>query len=373
MMKMKTLAAVAAAFAVSAPVFADSKLNLDDVLTASGITVSGRVEAGYDIANTKATPTSVPSPEFAYFNKGDSFVFHQAALNIVKAPVSGVGGAITVIAGDDAKALTNSLTGSDVYLLQGYVSYATGALTVIGGRFLTLAGVEVIDPSANFNASRGIVFNTQPFFHTGVRATYKVSEALSLTGGLVNSVNGPGAIDTNHMKTLELNATLVAGILTNSLTAYVGKEVPQKSVGTSLTIDYVGTLAVSPALTLAVNGDYYNYDDSAVAGSKTKNGYAVAGYANYKLDAVNRVALRAEYVDGKDNAVAGGLATTAGPSGVLPKSLTSYTLTLGHALTSNFEVTAEGRLDDATKGSQTFATKKGDTEYIGSIRAVYKF
>lgn len=351
MMKMKTLAAVAAAFAVSAPAFADAKSKLDEVLSASGITVSGRAEAGYDVANTNGNA----SPEFAAFNKGDSFVFHQAGLNIAKTTASGVGGAVTLLAGTDAE----TLTGSDVYLLQGYVSYSQGALTVIGGRFLTLSGAEVVDASANFNSSRSLLWFLQPLVHTGVRATYKVSDALSLTGGLVNTGFGSGissAVDSTEQKALELNAVFTTGSLTNSLTAYVGDEDPSKNVGRSLIVDYVGTLAVSPELTLALNADYYDVDQ----GASTQNGFGVAGYANYKFDAKDRIALRAEYLDGQDVFA-------------VPKRVSTYTITLGHAVTSDFEVIAEARLDDATKGSGLFATNKGDSEYLGSLRAVYKF
>lgn len=348
MMKMKTLAVVAAALAVAAPAFAESKATLSDVLANSGVTVSGRAEAGYDVANTVGNA----APLFGNFNKGDSFVLHQVGLNLAKTSASGFGGAVTLLGGEDARVLTG---GDELMILQGYLSYTAGKLTVIGGRFLTLAGAEVIDAGANFNSSRGVLFATQPTSHNGVRATYKVSDTLSLTGGLLNSIN-PTNVDGNHNKAVELNAVLVTGALTNSLTAYASDENPAKKIGRSTVIDYVGTLPITPATTLALNADYYNVDK----GSNNDDGYGFAAYVNHKLDAANRIALRGEYLHGGD-------------LGFGANHIKAYTATFGHAINSDFELVAEARIDNANKGNNIYPTKNADTQYLGSIRGVYKF
>lgn len=347
-MKMKTLAAMAAAFAVSAPVYADSKVKLGDVLSASDITVSGRAEAGFDYANTN----NAGAPSGAAFNKGDSFVLHQVGLNIAKAPSSGIGAAVTLLGGEDAR----SLVGDELMVLQGYVSYASGPLTVIAGRFLTLAGAEVIDASANFNSSRGALFGVQPTFHDGVRATLKMSDALTLNGGLMNSV-GQVNTDNDHNKTVELNAIFVAGTLTNSLTAYISDDGNPKS-GRNIFVDYVGTLAVSPMTTLAVNADYSTWN---LPGTDGKN-YGIAAYINQKLDASNRVALRGEY-----------LHTNGFGPGQFSDNVKSITATFGHAVSSNFELAAEARYDHTNEGNDIFNTYDPDSQYILSLRGVYKF
>lgn len=347
MMKMKTLAVVAATFAVSAPAFAQTKTTLTDVLANSGVTVSGRAEAGFDLANTEGNA----NPGFAGFNRDNDFVLHQVGLNLAKTSTSGFGGAVTLLGGEDARALSG---GDELMLLQGYVSYAAGPLTIIGGRFLTLAGAEVIDAGANFNSSRGLLFFTQPTHHNGVRATYKVSDTLSLTGGLLNSI-APSDEDDNDNKAVELNAIFTAGTLTNSLSAYISDEDPAEKTGRAILVDYVATLPVSPMTTLALNVDYYNVD----VGPSTEKGYGVAGYINHKLDTASRIALRGEYLD----------ADKLG----FPEDLKSVTLTYGYAVNSDFELVTEARGDFAKNNSAAYPTKKGDTQYLGSIRGVYKF
>lgn len=355
-MKMKSLAIAAAAFAVSAPVLADGKPTIADMLDASGITASGRIEAGYDYANTDGDPR----PNAALtggLTKGDQFNLHQAAINIAKTPASGVGGAVTLLAGEDAKALNSS--GDAIFPLQAYLSYATGNLTVIGGRFLTLAGAEVIDSSANFNATRGILFSFQPTYHNGLRATYKVSDALSLTAGVVNSYN-PADIEDNNQKTFEGNVTYtpITGF-TNSLTVYAGKEGTTAQSGGTTLVDYVGTYTLTPSTTLALNADYYNIQ---VAQNDHADAWGVAGYVNQKLDGSNRVAVRAEYFKSDKDGIP------------LPaRNVKGVTATFGHALTDSFEVVAEARADFAGKGNALFATHDPDTQYIGTVRAVYKF
>jgi Putative beta-barrel porin-2, OmpL-like. bbp2 len=52
---------------------------------------------------------------------------------------------------------------------------------VIGGKFVTLAGAEVINPTQNTNFSRSLLFTlAEPLTHTGARAMYALSDALSV-------------------------------------------------------------------------------------------------------------------------------------------------------------------------------------------------
>ena len=354
-MKMKTVVVAAAVFAGAMPAFAADKLKLSDVLAASDVTVSGRVDASYDYANTQ----DGVGPIGAGFNTdSNSFVLHQAALNIVRAPAEGVGGAVTVLLGEDAKLLGGDSGNSQVALLQGYVSYAHGPVTVIGGRFLTLAGAEVIDSSANFNATRGLLFNFQPTYHTGVRGSYKVSDSLSLTGGLMNSI-GIGNQDQNtgngETKTVELNGVLSTGPLTNALTVYIGDEGSPKDSGRATLIDLVSTYALSPATTLVLNADYGSFE---VAKDDNADFYGLALYGNQKLGKACRVAARAEYVHNNDT-----------PFG---RNLSAYTLTYGHTVAEGLEVMAEARIDDSG-ADKFYATADGNTQIIGTIKAVYKF
>jgi len=67
---------------------------------------------------------------------------------------------------------------------QVYAKIAKGDLSVIAGHFFTLASYEVVPAPDNFFYSHALtMFNSEPFTHTGVLATYTSSDNLTLYGG----------------------------------------------------------------------------------------------------------------------------------------------------------------------------------------------
>src|SRR5207302_11056951 len=87
---------------------------------------------------------------------------------------------------------------------QAYVSYLapTGSwLQIDFGKFVTPAGYEVIETKDNGNYSRSLLFAVAiPYYHMGLRASYPLSDKVSLTGFLVNGWNN--AADNNTGKTV---------------------------------------------------------------------------------------------------------------------------------------------------------------------------
>jgi hypothetical protein len=345
---------VAAALSASAlPVFAADKTTLSSVLAASDITVSGRVDASYDYADTEGGA----APAFGNFNtESNSFALHQVGLRLAKAPAAGVGGAVTLLIGEDAKAVNaaNGDGASSFATPEAYLSYTMGATNIMAGRLLTLAGAEVIDSSANLNATRGLVFAIQPFLHTGVRASHKLSDSLTVTGGVMNSIGSAGvdSISSNReTKALELNAAFPLGSIANSVTLYVGDEAEAKDAGFSSFLDTVSSVAVNDKLNLVLNLSYGNSEDSSDATSEV---FGAAAYANYKLAPKCRIAGRLEQL----HVASGGDAS-------------AFTFTYGHTVTDGLELMTEVRYDDY---SSEFASVFGeDNQVIGTLKAVYKF
>ena len=67
---------------------------------------------------------------------------------------------------------------------QLYAEFANGDWSVIAGHFYTLVGYEVVTAPDNFFYSHSITsFNSEPFTHTGVVATYNASDNVTLYGG----------------------------------------------------------------------------------------------------------------------------------------------------------------------------------------------
>src|SRR5450631_3291641 len=128
-----------------------------DVLTAWGLTESGYVAASYYHSNGYNT--------YHQFDiQHDTFQLDQAALTIAYQPKEGFGALVNVAAGEDMKIL-NTAEGNNPNtfdIIQGFVQYAKGSLTVIGGKFLTLAGAEVIAPTGNTNFSRSFLYYAEP-------------------------------------------------------------------------------------------------------------------------------------------------------------------------------------------------------------------
>jgi hypothetical protein len=75
------------------------------------------------------------------------------------------------------------------------------------GKFDTIYGAEVAESQDNLNYTRGIVYwFTQPLFHTGLRVSAELTEALTLRALLVNGTNN--TIDNNVGKDLGLQLAL---------------------------------------------------------------------------------------------------------------------------------------------------------------------
>ena len=67
---------------------------------------------------------------------------------------------------------------------QAYAEVAMGDLSIKAGHFYTLIGYEVVTAPDNFFYSHALtMFNTEPFTHTGILATYSASDDVTLYGG----------------------------------------------------------------------------------------------------------------------------------------------------------------------------------------------
>src|SRR5258708_12830054 len=205
---MKTLliaSAVSAALAAPTVALAQAARapTLGQVLDASGISVNGYIDAGYTHADRNIEAgIGAPPPAVAprvFDNQNNSFALHQFGLSVSKLPKEGFGGLVNVTVGSDAQVIHSSPegtgAGSSMFdVTQAYAQYAGGPLTVIAGKFATLQGTEVIWSPSNNNISRSILFGAIPFTHTGVRATWALSDTVTL----IARVNNAWDQLTNH-------------------------------------------------------------------------------------------------------------------------------------------------------------------------------
>jgi len=305
------------------------------ILDASGITETGYVAASYYHSNGYGT-------YHQFDDKHDSFQLDQAALTLTYQPKEGFGALVNVAAGEDMKIL-NVAEGNDANtfdVVQAYMQYVTGPLTVIGGKYVTLAGAEVIAPTGNTNFSRSLLFFAEPMTHTGIRATYAVSDTLSVVAGINNGWNY-SSLSTSGSKTGELGLAWTPNkIFALTAQAYVGND-PVFDAQRTL-VDAVATYSATDALTLVLSYDW-GKQKQHLAGDPDLDWNGAAFYTNYALNDQWRTSLRLEYLNDKEGFVSGLLDT--------PQKLKEVTLTFGYAPVKSLELRMEARYDKSDKAT----------------------
>ncbi len=353
---------------------------LSDVLGASNISVTGYIDAGFTSVNStglfvNSTATRVfDAPNASTSHNFSSFNLNQAALTVALQPKEGFGGLVNLTAGQDAQVIASYGAGAgkqrDFDLTQAYVSYVTGPLTIIGGKFVTLAGAEVIASPSNTNYSRSILFGYAiPFTHTGVRATYAVSDTLSLIAGVNNGWDQVS--DLNKDKTVELGFTATPiKILTLAGSIYSGKELTSAPLaggvnGKRNLYDFVATINATDQLSFVLNYDYATQENATLASGATGKAKwdGLAAYANYQISDQWRVSLRGEYFNDKDGYRTG-----------IAQKWKEGTFTVAYIPTKHLELRAELRKDKSDKSSFLTASGTGkDSQTSGGLEAIYKF
>src|SRR5262245_9377084 len=266
MKKLLIAGAVSAAFAAPATALAQQSRvpTLGQIFDASGISVNGYIDAAYSWANRdiESGLTGGGVAPRVFDNNNNSFGLHQFGLTVAKQPKEGFGGLVNITVGQDAQVIHSfpeSVPGpvSSMFdLTQAYGQYSKGALTLIAGKFTTLAGTEVIASTGNTTFSRSILFGAVPFTHTGVRASYAPSDTVTIYGGLNNGWDQ--VQDANRQKTAEIGATFnPTKALTLTASGYFGNDAatppgsqPSGAQGERDLFDLVANFIVSNSLSL---------------------------------------------------------------------------------------------------------------------------
>jgi putative OmpL-like beta-barrel porin-2 len=363
MKKLLIASAVSAAIAAPATALAQARVpTLGQVLDASGISVNGYIDAAYSWANRDIEAT----PQFRVFDaQNNSFTLHQFGLTVAKQPKEGFGGLVNITAGKDAQVIhsfpeTNVVPASLFDLTQAYGSYSAGSLTVIGGKFTTLAGTEVIASSGNTTFSRSILFGAVPFTHTGVRASYAPTDTITLYGGLNNGWDQ--LQDANRQKTLEIGATLnPVKQLTLTVSGYFGNEPVGTTNGERDLIDVVANFIVSNSLSLG--GEILTFRQD-VPGGTTQKYDGLALYFTMMLDPKWRAVVRGEYFDDKQ-----------GFHFQTPTGTKYYegTLCLSYLPNTNVELRTELRMDKANNSVYVDGGSTSKTLMSFGLQGLYKF
>ena len=347
-----------------------AETKFDEMLDSAGLTVSGYVAASYYASNGYPLPSNIHQFDVEH----NTFQLDQAGLQVAYQPKEGFGALVDMMEGEDARILHAAEDGHDnsFDLRQAFLQYATGNLTVMAGKFVTLAGAEVINPTLNTNFSRSLLFfDSEPLTHTGVRGAYVMGD-FTFTAGLNNGWNTTSTSYGSKTGELSVAWAPASKLFSLAANAYFGKA--QAYDAEKTLIDVVATYNVTSALSLVLNFDW----DQQQRGLIDAAGFlhdaswnAAAFYVNYAINDQFRVSARAEYLDDTDGFVTGAKQT-----------LKEGTLTFGYAPVKNFELRAEFRYDKSGSGTPTFfrtqqaiyaRTPDSDNLSEFALQGVYKF
>ena len=332
---------------------------LGEVLGASGIEISGYIDTSYTYATDGAVTNRV------FDTEDNSFNLNMIGLSISSLPDEGFGGAVVLNAGEDANITAAAGTGGndEFDVQQAYLNYASGATQMMFGKFATLQGAEVIESKDNWNFSRSILFGFAiPFTHTGVRASYAVSDAVSVTAGINNGWDN--LKDDNDAKSLEAQVSFApADNWFINVQGMYGNEIGNSGKSDVRTlVDIVAGFDVSDALSFMFNADFGS-QDQALANGKDANWTGYAGYVNFKFSPQWRVAGRLEYFNDDDGFRSG-----------TSQKWKEGTVTLAYAPMKDVELRGEVRRDWSNKDS--FFDDKGkaqDDQTTLAVEALYMF
>jgi hypothetical protein len=278
-----------------------------------GFSIGGFVDAYAAIRSDKnSRPLGTPIPIGGYYHEAytqaNGFALAVAGLDAVYSGDK-VGATISLRLGPAA----NRFYAADMRpyglesITQAYVTYKPiEQLTFDLGQFGTIYGAEVLESWKNVNYSRGALYYAmQPFWHTGLRANVKISDAFALNGLLVNGVNNP--FENNKSPSLGIQAVVTASDVFSLAVGYLGALNPTQG-GNGLFQNFFDLVATVTAggFKLVANADVNLYKPEA--GADGENWWGLSLAPAYAFSDMFGIGARVEYLS--DSANLWGMTTT---------------------------------------------------------------
>ena len=305
------------------------QLGVGKPLNDFGLTIGGYVEGGYtyNFRNTRFNTGRV----FDFENEDPALnqlvVYVDKTIDFKKKEFQ-VGGHVEMMWGADARLIhangifdhygvgngpENQFDPTQFYI-DLFLPVGNG-LNIRAGKFVTLLGAEVINPTGNLLYSHSYLFGFAiPFTHMGAYGTYAINDALTVDFGASRGWeqgfedNNGDAIDVFGRVSWLVNEKNATKLM---VTGIGGPERAGTTGGHSedyrYVLDVVFTTKLSDQLVLTVNGDWGYEGNAAVDGSDAQ-WYGVAGYLSYNVNDNLALNVRGEWFEDPDGAR--GLGTT---------------------------------------------------------------
>lgn len=195
---------------------------------------------------------------------------------------------------------------------QAYISYAISdrvGFTI--GQYGTHIGYELIDAPLNFNYSLSYLFGNGPFYHTGAKFDFALSETVGLMVGVVNGWDA--LVDYNEKKSITAQFSLAPSdefsLYFNWIGGdeYAGGSAFGDTEGSFASLfDLTTTYQVSDAFLIGLNAAYGSFKsgaDAPVLGDPYSDDATWAGaavYLNYATSETFAIGLRGEHFSDPD-------------------------------------------------------------------------
>jgi hypothetical protein len=356
---------------------------MSQVLTAvSSTTLSGYVDTSA-IWKFGTGNANLPGRAFDGVGKLDGFNFNVAEIQLEK-PLSedqwAAGYRVQLLLGPDANNynLSPVSTGSsDFSVKDAYVALrvpAGNGIDVKLGSFSTVIGYESFESYLNPNYSRSFGWQLEPTQHTGALASYKVTDAVSVSAGVANTWNaginaranrptGPGGANVakesekTYMASVSVTAPESWGFLKDSAW-YFGVIDGLAGNSQDTTSVYAGGSLHTPVEGLSVGGAFdYRFGGPSASGVGYLGGnswaYAIAGYASFQANEKWKFNGRVDYTEGTDGTYYDRL-PNVGSAKNLQNRLGAVTFTADYALWANVISRAEFRWDHSMSGDKPY-------------------
>lgn len=310
--------------------------------------LSGYLQSSY-VGNLENSPRNTGNQGRQFDTSGNSFSLNTFLLQIAK-PVGDsdhYGFTVRLRAGQDAQLLNTPSAGGQgpggsLYVQEAYATYAaTSKLSIIGGKFVTSEGVEVVDTVNNPNFSEGLLFTfAEPIGHTGIKANYAFNSTVNATIGVVNGWDGApanqGSPDINTGKTVIWQVATTPTKQTSwSFEGTYGKEQADPSHSQRLSLDTVAGYNPTDKLSLNVQGNW-GEDTNFVGGKGTSHWDGLGAWASYATTSKDTEVGRFEVLADQNN---------ASRLGGVNQTIKEFTLTHKHMWTSALGTRLEYRHD----------------------------
>ena len=292
-----------------------------------------------------------------------------------------------VLFGPDANQLGVNSAGtatSDLGIKQAYVNLripvGNGLETKLGV-FDALIGTETFNAGSNPNYTRAWSYTIEPFQHTGLQASYRFCEWMSLSAALANTttsvINGrPGGAGGNrgnisHTALVSLTAPKSTGSLAGATLnfGYLGGRANGAGAPSAYNL-YAGASIPLPVTGLSLGLAYDKRIVPNVGAAKNNDDDVYGLYLSYRATKKLTLNLRGEYADLNSGAAAvrAGTEVLAG------------TLTADYALWVNVITRLEYRIDHDLSGNRGIfnapaadAAQARNNSHLLALNLIYKF